>query len=52
MRHLTFKAPITIAAEDKFRDIFPFLKKYGMLFHENCLPEDDSHDISCLICYF
>ena len=23
-----------------------------MIFHENRLPADDSHDLSCLICYF
>ena len=23
-----------------------------MIFHENCLPADNSHEISCLICYF
>ena len=23
-----------------------------MIFHENHLPADDSHEISCLICYF
>ena len=23
-----------------------------MIFHENRLPEDDSHEISCLICLF
>ena len=23
-----------------------------MLFHENRLPADDSHEITCLICYF
>ena len=23
-----------------------------MKFHENRLPADDSHEISCLICYF
>ena len=23
-----------------------------MIFHENCLPADDSHEISCIICYF
>ena len=23
-----------------------------MIFHENCLPADDSHEIPCLICYF
>ena len=22
-----------------------------MIFHENCLPADDSHEISCLICF-
>ena len=39
--------PITTAAEDKFCDIVPnFLKKKGMIFHENCLPADDSHEIS------
>ena len=50
---LTLKAPITTAADDKFCDIFPcFRKKSGMIFHENRLPADDSHEISCLICYF
>ena len=23
-----------------------------MIFHENRLPADDSHEISCIICYF
>ena len=23
-----------------------------MIYHENRLPADDSHEISCLICYF
>ena len=23
-----------------------------MIFHENRLPADDSHEIACLICYF
>ena len=23
-----------------------------MIFHENCLPADNSHEISCLICSF
>ena len=50
---LTLKAPITTAADDKFGDIFPtFRRKYGMILHENRLPVDDSHEISCLICYF
>ena len=50
---LTLKAPITTAADDKFCDIFPnFRRKYGMILHENRLPTDDSHKISCLICYF
>ena len=50
---LTLKAPITTAADDKFWDIFPnFRQKQGMILHENRLPADDSHEISCLICYF
>ena len=39
------------AADDKFCDIFPnFQQKKGTIFHENCLPADNSHEISCLIC--
>ena len=38
---LTLKAPITTAADGKFCDIVPNLKK-GMLFHENRLLADDS----------
>ena len=50
---LTLKAPITTAADDKFCDIFPnFRNKLDMIFHENRLPADDSHEISYLICYF
>ena len=50
---LTLKAPITTAADDKFCDIFPDLRYiYGMILHENRLPADDSHEISCLICDF
>ena len=50
MQCLTLKVPITTAADDKYCDIFSnFRKKYGMIFHENCLPADDSHEISCLI---
>ena len=50
---LTLRVPIMTAAEDRFCDIFPnFPKKKGMIFHENRLPADDSHEISCLICYF
>ena len=49
---LTLKAPITTAADDKFCEIFPKFKKKGMIFHENRLSADDSHEISCLICYF
>ena len=50
---LTLKAPITTAADDKFWDIFPNLrKKSGMIFHENRLPADNSHEISWLICCF
>ena len=50
---LTLKAPITTAADDNPCDIFPtFCKKKGMISHENCLLADNSHEISCLICYF
>ena len=50
---LTLKAPFTTAADDKYCDFFPyFRKKLGMMFHENRLPADDSHEISCLICIF
>ena len=49
----TLIAPITTAADDKVSHIFPNIpKKEGMIFHENRLPADDSHEISCLICYF
>ena len=62
---LTLKAPIITAADDKFCETFPNFqkkkkkkkkkkkeKKTGMIFHKNRLPADDSHEISCLICYF
>ena len=50
---LTLKTPITTAADDKFCNIFPnFQKKKGMIIHENCLPADNSREISCLICCF
>ena len=53
LRHITFKAPITTAADDKYCDFFPnFRKKKGMIFHKNTQPADDSHKVSCLICYF
>ena len=45
--------PIMRVADYKLCKIFPnFQKKKGMIFHENRLPADDSHEISCLICYF
>ena len=38
------------AADGKFYDIFiNFQGKYALLFHINCLPADDSHEISTLI---
>ena len=47
---LTLKAPIRTAADDKFVDIFPnFRKKLAMIFLENRLPADNSHEISHLI---
>ena len=38
-------------ADDKFCDIFPnFQKKnYVMIFHESCLPADNSHKISFVL---
>ena len=45
------KAPITTAEGDKFCDIF---FNFSMIFHEDRLPGEDSHEISknsCLICY-
>ena len=51
--YLTLKAPITTAADYKFRYTFPnFWQKYGMVLHENPLPADDSHEIKCLIWNF
>ena len=50
--NLTLKAPITPAADNKFCDKYPnFLKKTGMIFHENCLPADGSREISCLLIF-
>ena len=50
---LTLKAPITTAVDDKFCDVFfNFRKKQDMIFHENRLPADDSHEISYLILLF
>ena len=50
---LTLRVPITTAADDKFCNIFTiFQKKIRYVFHENRLPADDSHEISCLISYF
>ena len=47
IKGLTHKAPIRTAAEDSFCDIFPnFWKNKGMIFHENRLPADNSHEIS------
>ena len=45
---LTLKASITTSAADKYWDIFP---NFGMILHGNRLLADDSHEISCLICY-
>ena len=35
-------------------DIFLNFQKntVGLIFHENCLPADNSHEISCLVYYF
>ena len=42
----------TTTADDTFCDIFPNFRKKGMILHENRLAADDSHEISCLICFF
>ena len=43
------KVPITIAADDKFYDIFlDFGGKYNLIFHVNHLPAGDSHEISSI----
>ena len=50
---LTLKAPITTAADNRICDIFPnFRQNKGMILNKNRLLEDDSHEISCHICYF
>ena len=43
-----------LAADDKFCLIFPIFRKSekDMILHENYLPADDSHEISCLIWVF
>ena len=43
----------TFAVEDNFK-FCRFFKnnEQGMIFHENCLLADDSHEISCLVYYF
>ena len=51
-KELTHKVPITTAADGNFCRIFPNFQKKSMIFHENRLPSDDSHELSCLICYF
>ena len=35
-----------------FATFFQIFRKKGMLFHENRLAVDNSHEVSCLICYF
>ena len=50
---LTLKAPMTTAADNKFCEIIlNFEKEKGMIFNENCLPADNSHEISCLFGLF
>ena len=52
--NLTIKAPITTAPDENKNATFfsIFEKNKSMIFHENRLPADDSHEISCLVCYF
>ena len=49
---LTLKASITTAADDNFHNIFPKFQK--IIRHDisrNRLPEDNSHEVSCLIIF-
>ena len=50
---LALKVPITSAADDKFCDIFAYFRiKQGIIFHENHLPAEDSHEMSFRIVIF
>ena len=35
-----------------FATSFLIFRRNKVCYHENCLPADNSHEISCLICYF
>ena len=53
-KKLILKAPITTAADDKFCKIFPNFRKNNVWYCMRivCQQTNDSHEISCLICYF
>ena len=46
---LTHKAPLIMCSLQQFQKAFFKNNKYGMIFHENCLLADNSHEISYLI---
>ena len=47
---LSLKAPMTTAVDDKLCNIFPNFRKNKVCCF--MLPADDSHEVSCRICYF
>ena len=49
--YAALKSQIRLQQTTNFGTSLLILKK-GMIFHENRLPADDSHEISCLIYYF
>ena len=50
---LTLKRQSRLQLTTDLATSFPIFKnKIGTISHENHLPADDSHEISCLICYF
>ena len=40
---------ITTAADDNFCDIIPNFRKKSMIFHENRLPADESHEYTAFL---
>ena len=51
-RWTTAIKPSQLQQTTNFVTSFLVFSKKGMISHQNCLPADDSDEISCLICYF
>ena len=57
-RYIFFLALYGLKCRSRLKQTTNFVKsflifqKQGIIFHVNHLPADDSHEISCLICYF